>query len=101
MLITFIHPLLPSTHKTEGFRCVAALVCKDGFTFSVQASASHYCTPREDAGPHTHFEVGYPSAVEPALLPYAEDDTKPTETVYAWVPADIIDDIILKHGGFA
>ena len=25
-----------------------SIICKDGFKFSVQASANHYCTPRND-----------------------------------------------------
>lgn len=75
------------------------VVCEDGFTMSVQASSGHYCRPEEDDGPYTHVEVGYPSAIEEDLLPYAEDDENPTGTVYWRVPVGLVDDVIKKHGG--
>lgn len=75
------------------------ITCADGFQFSVQASSGHYCTPRDDIGPWTHLEVGYPSEREETLMPFAEDADNPTETVYGWVPAEVIDAIIEKHGG--
>lgn len=75
------------------------IICKDGFEFSVQASANHYCTPRNDvAEKYTHFEVGFPSIIEESLAPYAETpDT--TETVFPWVPLAVIVYLINKHGG--
>lgn len=78
---------------------VAAIVCKDGFTFSVQASSSHYCTPRsDDAHAYTNFEVGFPSILEESLAPYAETPGT-TETVFGWVPLRVIVYLIDKHGG--
>lgn len=96
MSITNTFPALPS----QGEVCKAAIVCADTFTMSVQASAYHYCTPRNNTGPYTAFEVGYPSEMEELLLPYAEDKEHPTDTVYGWVPAEVIDKVIEKHGGF-
>lgn len=75
------------------------ITCADGFRFSVQASSGHYCTPRDDIGPWIEFEVGYPSEREETLMPFAEDGDNPTETVYGWVPAEVIEAIIEKHGG--
>ena len=73
--------------------------CADGFTMSVQASAGHYCSPRVTGlGFYNTYEVGYPSDVEPLLMPYAEDEKQPTGTVYAYVPAQVIADVIAKHG---
>lgn len=85
-----------------GVHLIEWLICKDGFTMSVQASTFHYCTPRE-TGKYNYsaFEVGYPSEVEPLLMEWAEEYDKPTDTVYAWVPAEVIDEVIEKHGGFA
>ncbi len=87
-----------------GFSCrtpADRLICKDGFEFSVQASANHYCTPRTDyANAYTHFEVGYPSQYEESLAPYAETpDT--TETLFGWVPLAVIVYLVNKHGGIA
>ena len=42
------------------------IVCCDGITLSVQASHSHYCSPRVDHSPYyEEFEVGYPSVRPP------------------------------------
>ena len=39
------------------------VVCADGFSMSVQASETHYCSPREDgAEKYTAVEVGYPTS---------------------------------------
>jgi len=43
--------------------------------------------------------VGFPSMDEPLLMPYAEDASRPTCTVYGWVPAQVIAEVIAKHGG--
>lgn len=45
------------------------------------------------------MEVGYPSSVADALMPYAEDPETPTRTVYAYVPVHIVDAVIAAHGG--
>ncbi|MGB9848855.1 MAG: hypothetical protein ACPLSY_03375 [Moorellaceae bacterium] len=75
-----------------------AIVCADGFRLSVQASKHHYCTPRDDYGPWTEVEVGYPSQEEPLLFPYAEDPGRPSE-VFAYVPIEVVRRVIKKHGG--
>ncbi len=75
------------------------IVCKDGFNMSVQAGETHYSDPRNDRGPYRAVEVGYPSHTESLLLQFAENPDNPTQTVYGWVPADVIWDVILKHGG--
>ena len=72
---------------------------QDGFSMSVQASRSHYCSPRDNMGPWYKFEVGYPSHKEELLAEYAEDRDKLTDTVYGYVPLEIILAIIGKHGG--
>jgi hypothetical protein len=78
-----------------GFGSVApAIVCCDGFEFSVQASKHHYCSPRVDNCPsYDAVEVGFPSCIEPLLTPFAADG------VYPQVPVSVVDQIIAKHGG--
>jgi hypothetical protein len=75
------------------------IVCADGLILSVQASESHYCEPRSNEGPYTHVEVGFPSSRQPVLLPYAENPDDPTGTVYAYVPTQVVLDVINEHGG--
>ena len=77
------------------------LVCKDGFSMSVQASQYHYCTPRVDGVvEYEEVEIGSLDTKEELLMPYAED---PDEyfTVYRYVPVDIVNQLIEKHGGIA
>lgn len=77
------------------------LVCADGFKVSVQASEYHYCSPRESGIDlvYSSFELGFPSEKEDLIMEYAEDADKPTDTVYGFVPADVVYDVIQKHGG--
>jgi len=75
------------------------IYCWDGFSMSVQAREYVYCRPRNDEGPWTAFEVGYPSEGEPLLMEYAEDADRPTDTVYGYVPIEVIERVIEKHGG--
>jgi len=75
--------------------------CQDGFTMSIQASSYHYCRPRNDQGPYTHVEVGFPSQAEPLLMPYAEDKSDPTGTVYCCVPREVVEAVVLKHDSVA
>ena len=73
--------------------------CADGFNMSVQANNRAYCSPRDNTGPWDSVEVGYPSAYEYCLQPYAEDPNRPTETVYGYVPNKLVHSIIEVHGG--
>ena len=73
--------------------------CADGFNMSVQANQRAYCNPRSNTGPWSEVEVGYPSAYEHCLQPYAEDPARPTETVYGYVPNKLVRSIIEVHGG--
>lgn len=75
------------------------VVCKDGFTFSAQASSTHYSDPKGYADEYTEIEIGFPSEEEPLIMNYCEDFDKPTDTVYGYVPVKTVDLLIKKHGG--
>ena len=75
------------------------VICKDGFTFSAQASSTHYSDPKGYADEYTEIEIGFPSEEEPLIMNYCEDFDKPTDTVYGYVPVKIVDLLIKKHGG--
>lgn len=74
------------------------IMCRDGFSMSVQAGEGMYCLPKENlkSGNYKYCEVGYPSESEVVLEPYDEG-----HGVFVYVPIEIIDRIIQKHGGFA
>jgi hypothetical protein len=77
------------------------LVCHDGFSVSVQASRCHYSTPRENNEPrYFAFELGFPSEDMGVLInDYAEDKDEPLNTVYAYVPGELVQAVIDLHGG--
>ena len=64
------------------------VVCADGFSMSVQANATVYCSPRtNNAAKYEEVEVGMPSDKEPLLMAYCEE------------PAQVIINVVAKHGG--
>ena len=75
------------------------VICKDGFTMSVQVGQSLYSEPKDDANHYEEVEVGYPSKEEYLLTNYAEDRDNLCGTVYGYVPCSVIDKVIEKHGG--
>lgn len=75
------------------------ITCKDGLEMSVQASSYHYCTPCNDEGPYTHVEVGFPTEEVDTLMPYAEGGSTPTDTVYGFVPIQVVLDLLCERGG--
>lgn len=81
------------------------VICADGYSVSIQASFSHYCTPRltfnpgyEECG-YTEVELGFPNMVDEELLKYAEDPYDPLNSIYAYVPVELVEEILTKHGG--
>lgn len=76
-----------------------AFILKDGTSISIQASTFTYCNPRIDnAEKYTEVEVGFPTKVIEELLPFAEDPEYPTQTVYPYVPVELLNKIIEKEG---
>lgn len=123
--------MLVSDTKAGRFEYMPELprvLCVDGFAVSMQVSRGHYCRPREDnAIRYTAVELGYPSIGDPLIKPYAEDLLKDepvptaefmnpeymkvlykdairrseTDTVYGYVPIEIVNALFEKHGGIS
>lgn len=114
-------------HNTAGVRWPGSFVvtdnnwieCANGLRISVVAGPGTYCSPRPQLapgmdligeapahyrGPYTHVEVGFPS-VRPQpwelLEPYCEDPAEPTNTVYSYVPVEVVRELIDANGGEA
>jgi hypothetical protein len=77
------------------------ITCKSGLSLSVQASHSHYCSPRDNKGPWSQVEVGFPSSKVEELMPYAENSCNPCGTVYGYVPIEVVEHVIESNGGIA
>ena len=89
-------------NRTTYWPCVERLHCNDGFSMSVQAHEFVYCSPRvspEETDCYARVEVGFPSEREELLMKYVEDYDNPTETVYGYVPVEVVQEVIEKHGG--
>lgn len=76
------------------------LILKDGTSLSVQAGEHWYSSPRDNKGPYTEVEVGFPSETPPeAWKDFAEDWDDPTGTVYGYIPLTMVMLHIGAHGG--
>ena len=76
------------------------IVCEDGFSMSVQAGKEIYSFPRENvkSGCYEAVEIGYPNAKEELICEYAESGNY-TDTIYPYVPVEVVEKVIEKHGG--
>lgn len=75
-------------------------VFADGFSVSIQAHDGAYCEPRRDGfRAYRSVELGYPNRPCPFIMDYAEEPTRPTDTVYGYVPASVVRKMIEAHGG--
>lgn len=81
--------------------------CADGYRFSAVAGFGIRSTPTMElhqyvVGPFSHLEIGFPSSTpEPwdEWSKYVEDSDHPTETVYSYVPVELVKDLVARHGG--
>lgn len=69
--------------------------CDDGFGLSIQASSAHHCEKGEN-GIYKSVELGCLSSPEESLSEYKDWDDSST---YGYVPVEVVDAIIAKHGG--
>lgn len=69
--------------------------CDDGFSLSIQASSAHHCEKGEN-GVYKSVELGCLSSPEESLSEYEDWDDSST---YGYVPVEVVDAIIAKHGG--
>lgn len=80
-------------------RVLREFIGKDGYSVSGQASEFHYCSPRLNGlQDYKSVELGFPSMEDELINEYAESMDY-TETVYGYVPIEIVEKLIEKHGG--
>lgn len=83
----------------SSFPLAKRITCNDGFSLSVQATHGAYCSPRQNLGPWHEVEVGFPSEKPELIAHLAEQPDQPTETVYAYVDIELVEQLITLHGG--
>ncbi len=69
------------------------VVCADGYNVSIQAGYGIYSSPRADADAYSAVELGFASHDEPELAACKEG------TIYPYVPVELVDKVLTKHGG--
>lgn len=94
-----LNEYMNNNRNNNALNHVKTIVCVSRLTLSVQASFYHYCTPRSNEGPWTHVEIGFPSQKCEEIMEYAESPENPCGTVYGYVPVEIVEKLIEKHGG--
>ena len=97
-----VNEYMKHNRATLDWPCVERLHCNDGFSMSVQAHDGAYCSPRVNSTSTDYYfevEVGFPSDREELLMEYVEDYDNPTNTVYGYVPVEVVQEVIEKHGG--
>lgn len=87
------------THKADKYLKRPRIICKNGFSMSVQGSAYHYCFPKSLQKYYDSMEIGFPTKRINKLLQYRDGSGNATESVYAYVPCELIETIIKKNGG--
>lgn len=90
--------------EESGFKITKKLKLADGTELSIQASDGYYCSPRmwcKSYSEYNQFEIGFPTNAILQIMPYIDgyDDTDPTDTVYGYVPKEIIEAVIEERGG--
>lgn len=94
------------------------ITCVDGFSLSVIAGTGTYCSPKPPlipnlpsfidehsdryyTGPYTHVEVGFPSDRPEPWDKWSKywDGEEPVESVYPYVPVELVRELIESHGG--
>lgn len=89
-------PDYKSTGVDNNIRCV------DGFKMSVIAGGGAYASPRDERGPYDAVEVGFPTVrPEPwaEWQVFAESPADPTQSVYGYVPIEMVEALVALHGG--
>ena len=67
-------------------------MCFGDLTLSIQASDYHYYSPKKDCDYYYEVEVGFPNFdfSEEFIHRYADDIDNPQDTVYGYVPINIL-----------
>lgn len=94
-----VKEFIKNTFKNDRYSKRPLLICNDGFSMSVQATNTHYCNPRKLTDEYEEVEVGYPNMDEVLIKDYAEDPKNLTNSVYGYVPVELLEQVIIKHQG--
>ncbi len=72
---------------------------KRGRVFSIQASAGHYCSPRDNTGPYSCVEVMVINGSDPAAFIRSNGKRSTNDRIYSWLPVSVVEDVINRIDG--
>jgi hypothetical protein len=76
------------------------IVCMDGFKMSVQGHEMTYSIPKKVGIEFEAMEIGFPSQQEDLIIEFIDrPGHEPTQSVYGFIPINLIEQVIEKHGG--
>ena len=98
--IEFLHETFDA-EAVFGFMLRPRAYCADGYSISIQGgTAGHLCQPRRFCDEYERVELGYPNGHDDILIAYAyKTDRAQTETFFPYVPIEVVEQLIAKHGG--
>ncbi len=75
--------------------------CADGYTVSIQAGSGSNvrCWPHEDTNHFSHVQLDTPSCQDKELIPYRMEPDDENEIFFFFVPVEVVDRVLKKHGG--
>lgn len=97
-ILEFIKNRLP----IKDFEVIERVECNDGFSMSCQVHCGSYTYPKRfnKVDEIVSLEVGFPNYYEEDLMEYIENyEEDPEYSVYGYVPVEIVEKIVEKHGG--
>lgn len=90
-----MQPLIEHSPGIFYKQVLRSVICADGTRLSVQASETHYCTPRNNYGPYTEVEVWCISNDDVVEFEYSKDEPS------GYVDIKAVVTFIDRHGGLA
>ena len=94
-----VQDFLKDTYKEGPYIFRPHVLCADGYKVSIQAGNGLYSCPRANVVEYTAVELGFPNMADDLIMKYAEDPDEPTGTVYGYVPVEVVQQLMDKHGG--
>ena len=91
------HLDVPIRGRSAFKSCSPRLTLANGGRISVQASATHYCSPKQNIGPYSSVEI-YPELKGKAKR-LLRDIPSSDNVVWGWVSIDVVVEMINQSGG--
>lgn len=80
--------------------CQPPLKLRDGHSFRVQVGETSYCMPKDNQGPWLTVQLSEVSFTDHSVLLTMADDPSSYETsLYSYVPASLVMEVMRNHGG--